>query len=91
MALLKTFEINSSGITADYLKISSVNVTRLEGKEVLHIECEVYKDQASRDTGKNPITNLTYRTEDLTLLNQIIALLYGNLKTLPEFNGALDI
>ena len=91
MALVKTFEVRDSGINAEYVKISNINLVKSGDVITLNITCEVFKDQAARDAGKNPISVLSYNTQDPAILDSISTEVYNLLKTLPDFTGAVDV
>lgn len=87
MALKKEFEINGSGITGDYLKVNLIKSTADRG---LVVVLDIYASKELRDEGKNPISNATVsiskeETDDLKTL------IYNKIKSLPEFEGAIDV
>lgn len=91
MALLKSFEVENSGINADYIRVSNVSVIRIGNSDRLVITCQLYKDQASRDAGKDPISTMSYTVDDQVTLDNISTDMYNILKTLPDFTGAADV
>ena len=93
MALKKSIEVNDSGITADYLRLSDIEYSKIHN--LLMIQIEVYASQEARDAGKKPITILSVRVEsaDTVVLSEgtLLDSLYAKIKAMPEFKDAIDV
>lgn len=90
MALKKSIEINNSGINAEYLMIEYVDIVK--DSPVIAVRLAVYKDKASRDSGKKPIERVEVKLDKNAALEQaLIGTLYTSLKNLPELDGAEDV
>ena len=97
MALQKSIEYKGTGINIEYHKIceSSIHIDPItKGGRA---KVNVYKDAASRLANKNPVSNKqytipanTFSTLDLET-QDARDLVYTYLKTLPEYQGALDL
>lgn len=91
MALYKAVK-QSDGVTTNYHRILYVNITTNRQNSVAVLS---YVDEESRDSEKNSVTTqpyqkaVTYETAyDATMS---IESAYEFLKTLPQFEGAIDI
>lgn len=93
MALQIQVEVNNSGISANYIRIEDMSYVRLEDE--LRISLGLYKDKASRDSGKNPISMLTAQLPNVSNNNltgaNLIEMIYNKIKELPEFSEAVDV
>lgn len=90
MALIKSIEIEESGVFAEYIKIVSATVNHTRGQ--VFMELEYYKDQVARASGKNPIhkTSLKMPISGVTLTGTIHQIEYQILKTHPDMENAVD-
>ena len=85
---LQRTENLDTGITADYYDISSFIVDY--NSDVMEIYVQLYKDKAAKDAGAKPIKNKVIRINVPQKLIDAKADLFTKLKTLPEFQGAID-
>ena len=90
MALLKELEVKDTGFTANYIRVLNVTFLPDETSQVV-VQCGLYKDQASRDAGKEPILNLTFNTSSQEMIDQLVDICYTELKKQPELDGAVDV
>lgn len=89
MALKKELEVNESGITAEYSKISAVKIEANRGE--LIVIMDLYANQVKRDEGKKPISNITVNFNMETIGSSVLELLYNEIKKLAEFEGSTDV
>jgi len=59
MAFLKSIEINDTGITAEYWRLTHVQVDRVAG--VIETQLHGYRDEAARRAGKSALQRLSFR------------------------------
>ena len=96
MGLLKSIEVNNSGVMATYWRTLITEVS--DGSAILTVLG--YLDKATRDIGKNPIDAKTYsmqagkKLQDYTHLDtlKLNQKQYGYelIKQTPEFAGSVD-
>lgn len=90
MALKKLIEINNSGVEADYIVLESFAYNKEAAK--VEIQLAIYKDQATRDAGKEPINRVVLELDNEgTVKDGIASTLYKEIKKVDLFNGALDV
>jgi len=89
MALKKDFEINGSGITASYIRVEDMIMSRVN--DSVQISCGIYLSKEARDAGKNPINIMNINIKISELEGDIISTLYKEIKRLPELDGAEDV
>lgn len=89
MALQKEFEVNNSGITADYLKVSQVAIDA-SGNNIL-VQVDMYKDAAARQAGKAPISHININLALDAITTNFVELVYEEIKKLEQLQGALDV
>lgn len=93
MALRKIKELNTTGVTGDYWRLTQINFDFLNNK--IYSSLQLYKDQASRSQGKNPLArviehyldpsvfSINVELEDgtvINLLNLLLNLSYSKIK-----------
>jgi len=89
MALQKT-KTYDNGFTSEYHKISNISVD-FRGN-TFYVELLSYKDQATRDANKSEVDRFGYRfkfPENKTEIDR--ETVYTLLKTLPQFENAVDV
>ena len=88
MALNKDVELDS-GVTASYHRITNI-CHRLDGNMVVTIES--YKDKDARDALKRILSSqiILISKDNIDLTNALLSQLYDQLKSTPQFSGALD-
>ena len=91
MAFKKEFEVNDTGFSAEYVRIEEIVIFRETGKDFINVRCGLYKDQASRDAGKKPITEIHIKIDNDDMLSKVINDTYNKMKAMKEFEGALDV
>lgn len=88
MALQKDFVTDSDIEIVDaYFRICTLNGDR----DKLLIRIGVYKDEQARIDGKPPAGILEYMVDTPNSENNLFQDIYDYLKTLPEFDDALDV
>ncbi|WP_421989245.1 hypothetical protein [Roseococcus sp.] len=65
MAFLKAVEINETGITADYWRLTHIQFDRVAG--VVEAQLHGYRDEAARRAGKAPLQRMGFRFEQTAL------------------------
>ncbi len=95
---LQLSEEQATGVTGEYWKIESIALT---GEQQSTVRIRLYKDSAARVAGKEAMKELVYMwagannpllIADMDLEdNNPFKLAYDKLKTLDEFDGALDV
>lgn len=97
MALHLSIETDT-GYEISYHKISSTPAPSIDAKTLGgRIYLLSYKDQASRQADKKPVSQSAFVIPDGTMTaefidgRELISACYGYLKTLPNFEGAEDI
>ena len=95
MALQKSIEYKNTGINVEYHKAVNPNIDAITKGG--NVRVDIYKDAAARAANKNPVSNKSYvipantfSTLDLET-QDARDLVYTYLKTLPEYNGAVDV
>ena len=61
MAFLKSIEIHDTGITADYWRLTHVQIDRVAG--VVETQLHGYRDETARRSGKAPLQRMSFRFE----------------------------
>ena len=89
MALGKEIEINNTGITGNYIKVSTIKLN-VEIGEIM-IDLEIYASKEAREKGKNPISNATIRKPINETITDFREAAYNEVKSLPEFEGSEDV
>lgn len=104
MALQKNIEL-ATGFTGTYINIAKVNivhtvVSQIELGEIVksidkrfEVVVKIYKDASARQSEKLPVDIKTYSLDaDFAYSHtNLLPAIYGLLKTLPQFSGALDV
>jgi len=94
MALQLSFE-TASGFTAPdaYHKTQSLRVTKTAGGDFkMRIMVSTFLDAAAREAGKPPLATRSYAMDyDIETSNNAFVDGYIYLKTLPEYDGAIDV
>ena len=73
-------------LTGCYLR-----VTRLDAdKEWLRFSVEAHVDEAARRDGRVPVLSTSHAVLPSSIVGELFPALYGHLKTLPEYAGAVD-
>ena len=86
MAITLTKELES-GVSVDYLRVDNVSILR--GNNInFQIWCYISKEV--RDLGKSPVTQMMYSVPCPTDMTNIFTFIYNYLKSLPEFENAID-
>ena len=95
MALQKSIEFKGTGINIEYHKAVNPKIDAITKGGSVRVD--VYKDASARAANKNPVSNKSYvipintfSTLDLET-QDARDLVYTYLKTLPEYQGALDL
>jgi hypothetical protein len=94
MALQKTIETNS-GVEAQYHMVALTNVDWYAHRA--HVEVLSFANQTTRQDGKAPLANRVYDwnddngTFDFDVELNIVEQTYTKLKTLPEWDGSIDV
>lgn len=95
MALQKSIEYKGTGINIEYHKVVNPKIDAITKGGSVRID--IYKDAAARNANKNLVSNKnyvipinTFSTLDLET-QDARDLVYTYLKTLPEYNGAVDV
>lgn len=65
MAFLKPIEVNETGITADYWRLTHVQLDRVAG--VVEAQLHGYRDESARREGKAPLQRLGFRLEQAAM------------------------
>jgi hypothetical protein len=65
MAFLKAIEINETGITADYWRLTHVQLDRIAG--IVEAQLHGYRDEAARRSGKAPLQRMGFRFEQAAM------------------------
>lgn len=65
MAFLKAIEINETGITADYWRLTHLQLDRTAG--IVEVQLHGYRDEAARRAGKAPLQRLGFRFEQAAM------------------------
>lgn len=89
MALQKT-KTYDNGFTSEYHKISSISIDFK--RNIILAEVLSYKDKATRDADKSEVDRFGYRfkfPENKTEIDR--ETVYTLLKTLPQFENAVDV
>jgi hypothetical protein len=88
MALILNLESTKFGIPAPqaYAKINHFN----GNKDQLQVQVSVYYDQAARENNLNLVLEHSHYIPMSDLTGDIVPAIYGVLKTLPEYEGAVD-
>lgn len=95
MALQKSIEYKGTGIMIEYHKAVNPKIDALTKGGSVRVD--IYKDAAARIANKNPVSNKQYIIPDNTFSSLNLAnmdardLAYIYLKTLPEYQGAVDV
>lgn len=80
------------GVYAEYHRITSTTVDWMH--DVTFINVSVYISQSARDAGKDPVNTTTHMFDKSTLNitpdDNVVAMSYELLKTLPEYTDAQD-
>lgn len=95
MALYKVMP-TKFGIDGSYIRIAQTNIDWTT--MMAHVEVLLYVDQKIRSEGNNPIDSKSFDMSIMPYIGlnigpvyNVAAVVYGILKTLPEFEGAEDI
>lgn len=88
MAIRLPYTVDRTGLT---LPDAYVRITGYHGdKQAVLYSAEIYTNKAARQAGKEPLANRQYRAKLSDLSGAWFPSLYANIKTLPEFAGAVD-
>lgn len=88
MAFLKAIEINETGITADYWRLTHVQLDRVAG--VVEAQLHGYRDEAARRLGKAPVQCMGFRFDQAGMedpYNLAIDDLYRAIRAHPAGTG----
>lgn len=88
MALIKQKELNN-GFSVEYNRVSNISIFRI-GSDEASVIIEEYKDATARSDGKSPVSNNGFIINNKEAIDQIIAIIYGELKKIDEFVGSVD-
>ena len=91
MALQKEFEINNTGISANYIRIESVTVVQGDPTSTINISCGLYSSKEARDLGKNPISSITLAIANQASVDALLDISYEELKRQVDLQGAIDV
>ena len=72
-----------------YVNIAHIKIAKQSDSYKFAILCNVYTDQTSRDEGNKPVEINAYTVENLDL-NNVFSSAYTHLKSLNEFENAID-
>lgn len=89
MAFLKAIEVNETGITADYWRLTHVQLDRVAG--IVEAQLHGYRDEPARRAGKAPLQRLGFRFEQAAMddpYNLAIDDLYRAIRAQPAGAGA---
>ncbi len=86
MALNKSIDCNN-GVRGEYIKITEVYFNGIT--ESANIVVSIYKDAATKNRGMVPLE--VRKIHALKCQTPDVAFLYGALKGLPDYDGALDV
>ena len=93
MAIKKDVEIGNTGMVASYLKIEDFSFS--SDGDTLVINMGLYKDQASRNSGKSQIdlvvVKITKATEETFTGINLTQMMYNKIKSLSAFSGSVDV
>lgn len=84
-----------SGLSGNYWRITDALVSYMRNGSVCKLS--LYKDQAAREAGKEPILEQSYAFDGAenpftpTDSINVLEALYDKLKALPEFDGSEDV
>jgi len=88
MAIRIPYTLTSTGLS---LPDAYVRITGYHGdKQQVVYSAEIFTDKASRQAGKDPLASKQYRAQLSDLTGAWFPSLYTNIKSLPEFTGAVD-
>lgn len=91
---LQLDKVLDTGVQVSYLRISKIIIDRK--LQEITFSVDAFLDQTSRQDGKMAVIDYYYTLSDPTSYNiinntDIVSNLYNILKTLPDFEGALDV
>jgi hypothetical protein len=72
-----------------YINIAHIKITKQNDSYRFSILCNVYTDQTSKEAGNKPVEIKAYMAENLDL-NTVFSSAYTHLKSLNEFENAID-
>jgi hypothetical protein len=88
MALILNLESTQFGVPAPQ---AYARVTNFYGtKDQIHVQVAVYFDQAARENNMNFVLEHAHYIPMADLSGDIIPAIYSVLKTLPQYEGAVD-
>lgn len=85
--LKKTFDLES-GYTADHLDVTMMQIDFQSNRVI--VDVQLWKDKAAKEAGKNAIRNKQYVFDAPAKITAIKTDILAKLKTLPDFDGAID-
>jgi len=93
---IKKLKMTNFGISGEYWRIAQTNIDWTT--MMSHVEVLLYVDRNIRVSGNNPIDSLSFDLDIMPYIGlnigpvyNVAAVVYGILKTLPEFSDAEDI
>jgi hypothetical protein len=88
MALILNLESTQFGVPAPqaYAKITNFH----GNKDQIQVQVAVYYDQLAKENNKTVVLQHAHYIPTSDLIGDIIPAIYGVLKTLPEYEGAVD-
>ena len=92
MALKKEFEVNNTGIMADYLRIKNFGMDK-DG-DVIMVQVELFLSELARSSGKNALSMLTFQVPLSAIVaadSDVLTHLYTELKKDDQLIGAIDV
>lgn len=91
---LQLSEVQASGVSADYWKISLIQIMRDLSR--IQVNVDLYVSKVVRDNGSSPLNTSVIMISDgdfagIMTSDNIVAAIYAHLKNLPDFAGASDV
>lgn len=90
MALQKDYE-TKSGVVGNYHRINTLVITKTNGDFLADIRIKTYLNKTIREDGKDCLELRHYSYEGINPNNPVYEQVYTYLKTLSEFEGAIDV
>lgn len=90
MALQINYE-TAKGVVGNYHRITHIVMAKNNGNFIADIKLETFVNQTARNNGKNSLEIRKYFMEDVDPDEPLYEQAYTYLKTLPEFDGAIDV
>lgn len=92
MALSKARELNNTGISPAYWRVSHVAIERhISGPEVITVYVQGWINETARNAEKRPLITETFQILNLAPGSDLAQQAYEALKLLPEWEGATDV